>query len=104
MLSAAAAKLLGAFFKIPLTNILGGVGMSYFSCAYSIFMPVYSLTVTGLTAAVARMTAKAAASGDRTQVQSIRRTALILFSLAGLAGSFLIALLARPFSVDITKA
>ena len=99
MLSAAAAKLLGAFFKIPLTNILGGVGMSYFSCAYSIFMPVYSLTVTGLTAAVARMTAKAAASGDRTQVQSIRRTALILFSLAGLAGSFLIALLARPFSI-----
>ena len=99
MLSAAAAKLLGAFFKIPLTNILGGVGMSYFSCAYSIFMPVYSLTVTGLTAAVARMTAKAAAVGDSMQVQSIRRTALILFSLAGLAGSLLIALLARSFSI-----
>ena len=99
MLSAAAAKLLGAFFKIPLTNILGGVGMSYFSCAYSIFMPVYSLTVTGLTAAVARMTAKAAASGDSSQVQSIRRTALILFSLAGLCGSAAIATLARPFSI-----
>ena len=46
MISAVAAKVMGAFFKIPLTNILGGVGMSYFSCAYSLFMPVYALTVT----------------------------------------------------------
>ena len=99
MLSAAAAKLLGAIFKIPLTNILGGVGMSYFSCAYSIFMPVYALTVTGLTSAVARMTAKAAASGEPSQVQTIRRTALAVFSAAGLAGSLLVYALAEPFSL-----
>ena len=49
MLSAVAAKGLGALFKIPLTNILGGIGMSYFSSAYSLFMPIYALTVTGLT-------------------------------------------------------
>ena len=61
MLSAVAAKGLGALFKIPLTNILGGIGMSYFSSAYSLFMPIYALTVTGLTAAVAGMTAKSAA-------------------------------------------
>ena len=35
MLSAVAAKGLGALFKIPLTNILGGIGMSYFSSANS---------------------------------------------------------------------
>ena len=29
MVSAAAAKLLGAVFKIPLTNILGGVGLTF---------------------------------------------------------------------------
>ena len=63
MASAAAAKLLGALFKIPLTNMLGGVGMSYFSCAYSLFMPVYALTVTGLSTAVARMTAQSTVLG-----------------------------------------
>ena len=42
MASAVAAKVLGAVFKIPLTNMLGGVGMSYFGCAYSIFMPDFS--------------------------------------------------------------
>ena len=63
MFSAIVAKGLGALFKIPLTNMLGGVGMSYFSCAYSLFMPVYALTVTGLSSAVARMTAKSMALG-----------------------------------------
>lgn len=99
MISAAVAKLLGAVFKIPLTNILGGVGMSYFSCAYSLFMPVYSLTVTGLSSAVARMTAQSAALGMYANAAKVRRTALGIFSLAGLAGSLLIILLARPFSI-----
>lgn len=99
MISAAAAKLLGAFFKIPLTNILGGVGMSYFSCAYSLFMPVYALIVTGISSAMARMTARSAASGNMAEAGMIRRTALLVFSLAGLAGSLVIYLLAKPFSL-----
>lgn len=37
--SAVIAKAIGALFKIPLTNMLGGVGMSYFSCAYGLFLP-----------------------------------------------------------------
>ena len=61
MLSAVISKILGAVFKIPLTNILGGVGMSYFSCAYSIFLPVYALSVTGLSASVSRLTAQSSA-------------------------------------------
>ncbi|WP_296690857.1 polysaccharide biosynthesis C-terminal domain-containing protein [Ruminococcus sp.] len=102
MVSAAAAKLLGAFFKIPLTNILGGVGMGYFSCAYSLFMPVYSLTVTGLSSAVARMTAQSTALGMYANTAKIRRTALGIFSLVGLIGSLLIILLAKPFSIYST--
>jgi len=99
MASAAAAKLLGALFKIPLTNLLGGVGMSYFSCAYSIFMPVYALTVTGISSAVARMTAQSTALGMHRNASRVRTTALLFFSLAGLAGSVLTALLAKPFCV-----
>ena len=98
MLSAIIAKALGAFFKIPLTNILGGVGMSYFSSAYSLFMPLYALTTTGLSSAVARMTAQSSAFGMYKNIKKIRRTAHIIFSLAGLAGSFVIFFLAKPFS------
>lgn len=99
MVSAAAAKVLGAVYKIPLTNMLGGVGMSYFSCAYSIFMPVYAFAVTGLSSAVAAMTAGSSAFGMYGNIRRIRRTALGLFSLVGIVGSLLILLLAKPFSI-----
>ncbi len=48
-------KVIGALFKIPLANILGGVGMSYFVSAYDVLIPIYSMTVTGLGVAVSRM-------------------------------------------------
>ena len=59
--SAMTAKLLGACFKIPLTNVLGGTGMGYFSTAYGLLLPVYALSVTGLSAAVAQTVSRAAA-------------------------------------------
>lgn len=107
MISAAAAKILGALFKIPLTNMLGGVGMGYFSCAYSLFMPIYALVVTGLSTAVARMTAQSAALGIYENARRIRKTALILFSAAGAAGSLAVIVFARPFcryAADCTEA
>ena len=99
MVSAVVAKGFGALFKIPLTNLLGGVGMSYFSCAYSIFLPVYALTVTGLSSAVARMTAQSAALGMYGNIRRIRRTALLMFSAVGIIGSAAVCLLAYPFSL-----
>lgn len=98
MLSAAAAKVLGAVFKLPLTNMLGGVGMSCFSCAYTIFMPVYAVTASGISSAAARMTARYAALGLYGDALRVRRMALAVFSAAGLAGSGLILMLAVPFS------
>lgn len=98
MLSAAAAKVLGAFFKIPLTNILGGIGMGYFSAAYSLFMPVYALAVTGISSAVARMTAQCTALGMYGDVCRIRRVGHLIFTAVGLVGSIVILLLAGGFS------
>ncbi len=99
MVSAVLAKALGALFKIPLTNMLGGVGMSYFSCAYSLFMPIYALTVTGLSTAVARMTARSAALGMYENAARVRKTALMIFSVVGLAGSAVTAVFAKPFCI-----
>ena len=99
MVSAVAAKSLGAAFRIPLTNMLGGVGMGYFGCAYSIFMPVYALIVTGISSAVARMTASRAALGLFGSVRRIRSTAILIFTAAGIPASAIMALLARPYSI-----
>lgn len=101
MLSAVISKILGAVFKIPLTNILGGVGMSYFSCAYSIFLPVYALSVTGLSASVSRLTAQSSAFGMYENARKVRRTAIIIFSVLGAFGSLIIYFTAKPFCIYI---
>ena len=69
--SALVTKIIGALFKLPLTNLLGGGGMGYFSCAYGLFLPVYALSITGLTTAVAKLTAERAALEDHAALRRI---------------------------------
>ncbi len=99
MASAAAAKILGALFKVPLTNILGGTGMGYFSCAYGLFLPIYSLSVTGLTAAVAKNTAEEAAKGCFGNVRRIRTVSRLMFTALGALLTLIIILAAKPFTL-----
>lgn len=98
-ISALIAKLLGALFRIPLTNFLGGTGMGYFSCAYGLFLPLYAVLVTGLSTAVARCTATCAARGDMADAVRIRRVAGRLFLIAGTLGSLAAILAAKPFAL-----
>ena len=97
IISAIIAKLIGAFFKIPLTNILGGNGMAYFSCAYSIFMPVYAISVTGLPIAVAKLVSEANAKNDYKKISEIKYTSLKLFLSAGLIFTIVVILISYPF-------
>ena len=53
--SALIVKLIGAFFKVPFANILGGAGMGYFMTAYDLFNPVRSLAIAGIPVAVSKM-------------------------------------------------
>ncbi|MGN1101549.1 MAG: oligosaccharide flippase family protein, partial [Huintestinicola sp.] len=96
IISALIVKVIGALFRIPLANMLGGTGMGYFSAAYGIFMPVYAVSVTGLPAAAARSVSAAAAKGRAEDANDIKRTALFLFGGVGLMGTLIIVLGAYP--------
>ena len=56
LISAVIVKLIGALFKIPLSSAhcLGDEGFGFFSSAYDLFSPLYSLAMAGLPVAVAR--------------------------------------------------
>lgn len=95
--SAVITKLIGAFFRIPLAELLGGTGMGYFSCAYGVFLPVYAVTAAGLPAAAACITARDIAANGGASSKQIKRTALLLFTAAGLTGMLLIMAAALPF-------
>ncbi len=97
IISAIITKLIGAFFKIPLTNILGGNGMAYFSCAYSIFMPVYAVSVTGLPVAVAKLVSEANAKNEYQKIEEIKKNSLKIFSSIGVLFTLIVILLSYPF-------
>ena len=100
--SAVLAKLAGALFRIPLANMLGGTGMGYFSSAYGIFMTVYAVSVTGLPAAVAKLTAENSALERYGNLRRVKSSALLFFSLTGLAFTAAMLLLAYHFCVYVS--
>ena len=94
-------KIVGAVFKIPLANILGGTGMGYFSTAYGLYSPVFALTAAGIPAVMMRLTAQNIAAGRPGNALRTRRTALALFSVLGLAGTLVVALFSAFFAEHI---
>ncbi|MBQ7834936.1 MAG: polysaccharide biosynthesis C-terminal domain-containing protein [Ruminiclostridium sp.] len=91
-------KIMGAVFKIPLGNILGGDGMGYFSTAFSIFTPVLAFTASGIPMVVTQVTAQKASRGEYGAVSDFRRCALIVGTGAGVLGTAVIFIAALPFA------
>ena len=85
--AAAVVKLIGAVYKIPLNNILGEVGKTYFNTAYYIYNVLLTISTAGLPLAISRLTSQAHAQGRENQKRKLFKTALLLFFGLGLAGS-----------------
>ncbi len=101
--SALLAKLLGAAFRLPLTAMLGGTGMGYFSCAYGLFLPVFALSVTGINTAVSALTAQSLAKNDTQTARRIAGMSLRIFCTGGILCSLLLFLLAEPFCAVLLR-
>ena len=91
-ISSVAVKIIGAFFKIPLSSgkILGDIGFGYFSSAYDLFIPIYSLASAGLPVAVAKTVSEHLASGGK-NTGGIFKTFRKWYALIGLFGTAVIA-------------
>ena len=100
LLTTVITKLIGALFKIPLAkdNCLGDIGFGYFSSAYDLFSPIYSLAIAGLPVAVSKTVADFAAKGRFNDVRQTLKHSRRLFSAAGVIGTAVLALLLIPFA------
>ena len=85
----AVVKVIGALYKLPLNNILGDVGKTYFQTAYEIYNVLLTISTAGLPLAISKLTSQAHARGRENEKRKIFRTAVWLFFALGLAGSCL---------------
>jgi len=101
ILAAAVAivKIIGAFYKLPLSNILGGSGKTYFNTAYYIYNILLTISTAGLPLAISKLTSQAHAQGRENEKRKIFRTAIWLFFALGVAGSLFMYFRAADLAV-----
>ena len=70
-------KFIGFFYKVPLNNILGGPGKTYFDTAYKIYNFLLTFSTAGLPLAISKLTSQAHAQGRENEKRKIFRTAIV---------------------------
>ncbi len=76
-------KVIGAFFRIPLYNMLGD-GMQYYEAVYPYYSTLLVISTAGLPTAISRMVAERTALGDREGAKRVFRKSQVLLLGIGL--------------------
>lgn len=97
-------KLISAIYKIPITNYIGGTGMGYYTTAYKIYLPIWSISMAGLPVAVSKLISENMALGKYNNVKSIFKVSLRAFLVTGTAGTVLLMAIAYPYVKYVARA
>ena len=98
VIAIAIEKVLGAIYKIPLNAVITSLGNGYFTSAYSIYSPIYSLATAGFPIAISRMVSESYTRGNYREIRQIHRASVRIFLLLGVLSFSAMMLLARPFT------
>ena len=71
------AKVLGAFYRVPLMNALGGEGAGVYQMVYPLYCLLLTFSSAGVPAALSRLVAQAEAAGDALRSRLLLRLSLI---------------------------
>lgn len=101
--SAIIVKIIGAIFKIPLQRLIGDLGFGYFSSAYDLFLPIYTLSMAGLPIAVSRLTAACVAESRFKDAKNTLKIAKKAFLVTGLTGFLVMLIAIFPYAMITTN-
>ena len=83
-------KIIGAIFRIPLSNIVGTVGMSYYEVAYPYYTWLLVISSAGLPTAISKLVSERIALGDAKGARKIFHSAMKLLVVIGIITSILL--------------
>lgn len=83
------SKVFGAVFRIPLTNLIGAEGMSYYGVAYPVYSFFLILATAGIPVAISRMVSERIAKGDYLNAHRSYKVSFVLMFAIGIV-SFII--------------
>jgi len=88
-IAAAVVKLIGFFYKIPLSMIIQKSGYGYFTTAYNVYSVLLLVSSAGLPVAMSRMISQASSLGHYNQVRQIYKVSRMIFLLLGIVSTLL---------------
>ena len=91
------AKIIGAFYRVPLTNILGAEGIGMYQLVFPVFALFTTLSSSGIPVALSRIVAEKKAAGQETKkyLVSALLSLLAVSALSGILIASLSGVLAR---------
>lgn len=86
------AKVIGALYRIPLTNLIGSEGIGLYQLVYPFYCLLLTVSATGIPSAIATLTARKCAAGET--ALPLYKTCMRLFLWIGGVSALLMCLLA----------
>ncbi len=80
-------KIMGAFFRIPLANLIGDKGMGYYQTAYPIYVLFLTLATAGIPIAISKMVSERVAVDHHYEAYRVFRVSFILLFTIGICSS-----------------
>ena len=80
-------KVMGAFFRIPLANLIGDKGMGYYQTAYPIYVLFLTLATAGIPIAISKMVSERVAVDHHYEAYRVFRVSFILLFCIGICSS-----------------
>jgi len=80
-------KLLGAAFRIPLGNMIGDLGMSYYQTASHVYVVLLIIANTGIPVAISKMVSERVAIGNYHEANRVFKISFVLLLCIGLFSS-----------------
>lgn len=91
------AKLLGALYRVPLTNLIGGFGLGLYQTVFPVYTLLLDFSGAGVPSALSKLISASEKDGV-SNAYAYLKVSLRLMLIFGLIGSVAMLLLARPVS------
>lgn len=83
-------KILGAFYRIPLSNMIGSEGMGYYQTAYPLYVLLVAISTSGFPTAIAKIVSEKRALHDYRGAHKVFRISFLGFLAAGIITSLFV--------------
>lgn len=92
------SKLLGAIYRIPLTNLIGGTGLGLYQMVFPVYAVLLDFSGAGVPSALSRIISANTSENKYVYAENYLKSSLRLFKVIGLVGLILMVIFSRSFA------